>query len=383
MRTIGVVGASGQIGNGVARLLSQRSTVQCVAICRNRVSAAFLKLGGLTTRVVDVAAHTETSEAELADLDVVINCALETGDPSAALAKNKALLSGLLRWLNQRPGRTLIHLGTISSLGATLTHPAARPKEIPSSAYGWQKKMADDFLRRAPIRHGNRLCLWRVGGVYGSEQLATTELVGIALDRTIKLPMDGRMPSNLVSLEVLADCIEAYATDDRLPSGMCSIHDRPNRSWGEVMDIVSNAIGIAAKTRLSVADSLRFFPSKPLDLWGALQAGGRRAVAGLAAEGVAWLRGPGAWCLIRMPLQIENKIRSRYDLKLAAAGVRGAAEQWTIPAAFFNGSLPAPSVGDFVQLPPRPCWLTQSRDELQRLACLIQDVPVSEGSQDK
>jgi nucleoside-diphosphate-sugar epimerase len=376
MKTIGVVGASGQIGCELAQELARRPDVKCVAFCRNGVSAAFLKLQGLEPTIVDLAGRTAEALAKMTDVDVVVNCALETGDIGTATARNRALLVGLLAWLNAAPNRTLIHLSTISVYGMSLTYPNYSPAEQPFGGYGAYKKAGDDFLRRARIAHRNRLGIWRIGAAYGENQFATRDFVGMAVDQRIALPLEGAQPANLISIELMAACVCRFAEDSTLPGGVMSIHEEPNLTWAQTFDIVTDSIGVTKRRRLTKEESAAYQPAPPAGLVSLVGAMTRRAAGGMFADLSDWLRAStAARAMAKLPMSVETALRFRYDRGKARAGALDVGVRWIVPDYFYRGALPGPNIVNVAHLDAPVSWLVSHRDRLAEIAREMRAAP--------
>src|SRR2546425_10572288 len=78
MRTIGVIGASGQVGVELCIFLRIFPEIRVIAICRSQLTSSFLRRGGVECRIGDLASL-DLARRLLAGCDLVFDLSLLKG----------------------------------------------------------------------------------------------------------------------------------------------------------------------------------------------------------------------------------------------------------------------------------------------------------------
>ncbi|MGH9022242.1 MAG: NAD-dependent epimerase/dehydratase family protein, partial [Acidimicrobiia bacterium] len=315
MTGVAVVGGGGQVGSALVARLSRDPALRVWAVCRNNLTAAPLRLRGLDVRQGDVTRWRDRKTV-LAGAQVIVNCALATGLPTAARLEDERVISALC----ESEVEHLIHLSSVSVYGSPIAERGgsfARPR--PGDAYGQRKLHLDRFVtRRARPLSGVRCTVLRLGHVYGPGQWLSEAILRLAGREGFALPYAGSRPSNAVHVNNVAAGTRALIGGAPAPP-VCNLFDPTGSRWRTVFDWNTGAVGLAPVPSLSAERA-----HSATAIWV-----GRRSPPSLrmAREAMAWaakapesfLRSsPATRELCRQGLslvgsrQLERRIRLRY-----------------------------------------------------------------------
>lgn len=348
---IAIVGAAGQVGAGLLRRLGARRDLAVWGITRNEFSAAPLRHRGFEIRVGSVGDRADCGRL-LEGADMVVNAALHTGLPGRSRGENERILHGLIA---EARSAVVVHLSTVAVYGSCHERSFStfdRPRG--DSTYAREKLRHERYALALAKPGGTRLALVRLGHVYGPGQGLSRQLFADLEAGRALLPFDGRLPSNAVHIERLADALPRLVGGDRVP--VRNAVNSPQITWRELYDEHARA------ARLPLAGAMPEAESHAMQQ--AFRARMRRSIAGRFATDIAsWLRRLPLKALadaqgvreamdsvmLNLPRQFEETVYARYQG--FAAGQRiGSAGTAPAPPWYLADAVPGPNL--LVELSP-------------------------------
>ena len=231
---IAVLGASGRIGFQLAlNLRALRPDDQIVPIVRHQL--AFASLRPYFDDVDD-----GTSRG---DYDIVINAARSTKNPSTDGRTNRLITDQSFA----RIGRgLLIQLSSIAVYGDLCDasrQTFARPK--PNTVYGLGKRAIESHACSIATKQ-KKVAIIRLGNVFGIETNWSDQLFAEVMDGSIRLPNNGRQPSNAISTRQFASGLSRLI-DQRMSLPRATIWNAAGPqwlTWRRLYDLHSDALGV-------------------------------------------------------------------------------------------------------------------------------------------
>jgi dTDP-4-dehydrorhamnose reductase len=257
-------------------------------------------------------------------------------------------------------GKRLVHLSSVAIYGEFLRGDKFlfdHPK--PDTPYGRQKLQMETLLRAIAKKHSMKCTILRVGHVYGPELRWSENIFELVKKDEFRLPFDGQIPSNGVSIHNLIAAIREILLNQPVEATF-NLTDFPQTTWREVFDLHSQASGNPAVPPLSQRESEQYF-------WEYKKRARRGLAERLAIETWAWVRHLPAsyvasvpafkamtlWAVgqIRSP-QLDAKLSALYSKRLAPA-----VEATVLPEVFpLLLSEPVPGFcPNYQSCPPRGC----------------------------
>lgn len=351
MLKVGITGAGGQIGSMLATTLGQAPNLQVVATCRNSLTAGLLQETGCVVRVGSIVEE-QFARRLLDDCDVIIHCALASGDARKSRLLNESMIHNLARLTDTT---LVIYLSSVAVYGSCIdSKRTSFERPCPDTYYGREKLHLERVAIRACAERGVRYCVLRVGHVYGPGQWLSRRVVDMAEGALGSLPYDGRLPSNAIRSDRLASAVNSLVMTPDPASQIRNVADVPQTTWRQVCDWHTDTLKMPAVAAMPAAESgawkrvLRRDRFRPLS-------------ARLLQESVEWLRSlprqyaaacpslreAGLCLLARSPLTVESRLKKLYVTLAAAREIermREAASD-TPPAWLFSDAMPGPYLG--------------------------------------
>lgn len=231
MTTIGVLGASGQVGTEVCLFLKTYSDVQPVAIVRTPVSGALLKRLGVETRVGTLRDPNAAREL-LQDCDVIADFSRSAGSTSEIDAHYRENIARALECSPQHA--KYVFVSTINAFGQGPGFSNAKRYLIAHSVYGATKRYAERLVTRCGRRYRKPTYVFRLGHVHGELQRVSEEARQLILGgyRRFAYP---DTPSYTVFCHTIAEALINVANDRENP-GTYTVISSPPWSWKEVLE---------------------------------------------------------------------------------------------------------------------------------------------------
>ena len=235
---VAVTGANGRIGSALLARFVEIGGFEPIGVCRNAMGAALVD--GIPCQVrIGSTEERESAQRLLGDCDAVVNCAWAVGLPGESIRRNEAIMRSIC---SVSRVTTTVFLSSIAIYGACIDATRStfsRPR--PDSSYGRVKQRLE--RRTAEAAADKRWVVLRLGHVYGPHQWLSREIVDLVQDPTFQLPFDGARPSNALHVDHLASVVAALVSGAD-PSGAYNVSDDPPRTWRELFDWHSEALGL-------------------------------------------------------------------------------------------------------------------------------------------
>ena len=253
---VAVIGATGQVGSALLQRFRDEG-VPVVAVVRNALGAAMIHARTPDCEIRIGSPSREPGRTHpLDDCDVIVNCALATGDgdPREAYASNRRLVDGLLEAASVR---WLVHFSTVAVYGELLRESRDPERTFrrpsPTSEYGRSKLDVERYAVRRARARGLRCTALRLGHVYGAGLGRSREIVKFARAPHFRLPYGGRFPSNGIHVDHLTSAVlELLGTED--PREVYNLAE-PLSTWRDVFDWHTGSLGLAPVQAMSEAAS--------------------------------------------------------------------------------------------------------------------------------
>jgi dTDP-4-dehydrorhamnose reductase len=231
MTTLGIIGASGQVGTEVCLFLKTYPGVRVIAIVRAPISGAILRRCGIEVRVGTFATPEESARL-VGDCDVVVDFSLiPTGEIAQICAHYSRNIVAALQY--SPPWASYIFISTINAFGMGDAFNRAKSYRVPHSVYAYTKRYAERRALRLGKRRGKQTFVFRLGHVHGLLQRVsqhTAELVGGPYTE-FEYPDS---PSYIVFCHSIAEAIVNIGGGKEEP-GMYTLVSEPAWSWKEVL----------------------------------------------------------------------------------------------------------------------------------------------------
>ena len=231
MTTIGIIGASGQVGVEVCLFLKTYPGVRVIAIVRASTSGAMLRRCGVEVRVGTFATP-EDSARLLGNCDVVVDfSASSTGDVAATRAHYAKYITAALQY---SPSRTrYVFISTINAFGMGDDFNQAKSYWIPHSAYAYTKRHAERLTLRLGRLQGKQVFVFRLGHVHGLLQRVSQHTATL-----VSAPYSEYEYPDTASYTIfcytIAEAIINVSAGGETP-GIYTLVSEPAWSWEEVL----------------------------------------------------------------------------------------------------------------------------------------------------
>ena len=236
---LGIFGASGFVGSALCERLCLEGRRDFLPFVRSTGNAWRIARFPIPMQTVDLLDRDQVLRA-VSDCDVVINCALASGDTRAKGLRN------LVQAMKRARTRRFVHLSSIAVYGQdpapdTVTESAAFAPG--NNRYGELKRRQDEVvgaLRGAGIPYFI-LCPGNISGPYSPFMLGLAERLARG---PLPLVDGGRNPSNLIHIDNLVEAILVAADSDVGADQRYFVNETEPVAWRRVFDDLASALGI-------------------------------------------------------------------------------------------------------------------------------------------
>ena len=229
---VAIIGGAGRIGTYLVRRLASENTYVPVPIIRDKMAERFLGDDRKLARIGSII-DSDSASRLIGDCEVVINLAFSGSTPSA-IHNNIELIKAIttLRTVN-----VIVNVSTISVYGEPFTtHHMNFEKPEPNSQYGESKLTMEKIVSGALNKTSSRYFLIRLGAVYGPSQTVSMMVYGNVMSPSFKLPFDGDMSSNAVSVDRFVEGVVSILNDPP-QNGVYNCVEEPQKTWREIYDL--------------------------------------------------------------------------------------------------------------------------------------------------
>lgn len=366
--TVGITGASGQIGSALVRYLCAQPDVKVVAILRNPyLSHPLRATSGCEVRIGSLTDPRGTCQL-LGGCDAVINCAISQTPPRFARTQNELLLSSIVHGCTALGHlRHMIHLSSVSVYGLLYQSSSQGSFQEPVSdtPYGRDKRYAEQVLERMakPLAKDVQVSILRLGHVYGPDQQHSRNFFDLLRNPFFALPFLGENCSNAVHIDTLGKCLLSVIRGEVINDcGVVKIYnvlDNPERTWREVYELHSSAMGYPEAPRLDYDISSKLNEqvvrehtrSRLKQAWQevvqpTISAGIQNFIVSPAVRDI------GHQILTTCPLAFERVVKDLYTRISTRAKISPRASlmsaHFDTPIWYFSDRVPGPSLSEFV-----------------------------------
>ncbi len=231
MKTIGIIGASGQVGTEVCLFLKTYSDLRVIAINRTPVSAALLKRLGVECRFGTLGSEQECREL-LADCDLVVDFSVVIGEVSKTKRHYFNNVTKAIQY--SKPGAQYVFISTINAFGMGGEFNRAKRYIIPHSIYAVTKRFGERIASQYGRKYGKQVYSFRLGHVHGLLQRVSRETVELVNGnyRIFEYP---DTPSYTVFCFTIAEGLVNILQGKEKP-GVYTLVSEPAWSWREVLE---------------------------------------------------------------------------------------------------------------------------------------------------
>jgi nucleoside-diphosphate-sugar epimerase len=164
MMTIGILGASSQVGSSVALYLKKFPDVRVICFIRSDYSKIFFELFGIEYQRLEENKETALKTA-LESLDVILDFRYPAVQMHQILNRSKQDIGNTLAAM--RPGATYVYMSSIMAYGMPDNKKWIAHYRFPRSSYSYIKRELEIFTVKQGRKRGIRIYNFRLGQVHG------------------------------------------------------------------------------------------------------------------------------------------------------------------------------------------------------------------------
>jgi nucleoside-diphosphate-sugar epimerase len=229
--TIGIIGASGQVGTEVCLFLKTYPGIRVIAIVRSPVSAALLQRMGIECRI-----GTFDQEASCRELlegcDLVADFSVVIGEVANT---KRHYFNNITKALQYSPRHArYVFISTINAFGMSAEFNKAKWYLIPHSIYAVTKRYGERIAARHGKKYGKAVYSFRLGHVHGPLQRVSQETREL-VNKKYRLFEYPDTPSYTVFCYSIAEGLVNVAAGRETP-GVYTLVSEPAWSWKEVLE---------------------------------------------------------------------------------------------------------------------------------------------------
>lgn len=238
MHTIGIIGASGQVGTELCLFLGLFPEVRLIAVCRSVPSAAFLRRCGVECRIGDLTSI-EDARRLLEDCDLVFDLSLPKGLVFEIRAATDRTIRNAVH--GSPNGAKFVFASTEMAFGHRMA-PGVIPRQhlFAQTSYGANKRAAERTAFREGRRAGRSVWSLRLGQVHGEMQSISRGILGALDARPTYAP---EVPSNTVFIFSIAEALVGIA-EGRERTGVYTLVSTPQWSWRKMHEYYAERLGV-------------------------------------------------------------------------------------------------------------------------------------------
>jgi nucleoside-diphosphate-sugar epimerase len=295
MTTVGIIGASGQVGTEVCLFLKTYPGVRVIGIVRAPISGSLLRHCGIEIRV-GTFATAEESRRLVGDCDVIIDFSVISTGAVAQICDHYA--KNITAALQYSPSwARYVFISTINAFGMGDDFNRAKNYWIPHSVYAYTKRYAERRALCLGKLKRKQVFVFRLGHVHGLLQRVSQHTAELVCGPYTEFEYPDA-PSYTIFCHTIAEAIISVGAGKEAP-GIYTLVSEPAWSWKEVLQYY-------APPGRHLKITLR--PTQQTRSWTSVANGLERAMLRLGFRYQETLR---ANVLHRIP-RLELKIRGRF-----------------------------------------------------------------------
>lgn len=228
--TIGIIGASGQVGTEVCLFLKTYPGVRPVALARGDVSGAILRRLGVETRLCDLNDEPR-AKAALADCDVLVDFSVAPGEASEITAHYDRNVTRALEWT--KPDARYVFISSINAFGMNSRFNRAKKYLLPHTVYAYTKRYGERLAFRVGAKNRKQVYVFRLGHVHGLLQRVSEETRHLVRGHYQRFEYPDT-PSYTIFCHTVAEGLVSVA-QGRERRGTYTLVSNPAWTWREVL----------------------------------------------------------------------------------------------------------------------------------------------------
>jgi nucleoside-diphosphate-sugar epimerase len=230
--TIGILGATGQVGTEVCAYLATYPQIRVIAFSRSEVGITFLKKLGIECRIGNLHIQEDVKNL-LADCDVVVDFMATTAHNVKTYKQfyfnnvSKAIQHSL-------PHSKYIFISTINAYGMGTYFNKAKKYILPHTIYAVSKRYAEQLAYTQAKKYKKEIYVLRLGHVHGLLQRVSHQTQTLVQEpyHTFEYP---NTPSYTVFCFTIAEALVNIAANKE-KQGTYTLVSSPAWSWKEVLE---------------------------------------------------------------------------------------------------------------------------------------------------
>jgi nucleoside-diphosphate-sugar epimerase len=231
MTTIGIIGASGQVGTEVCLFLKTYPGVRPVALVRSEISGAMLRRLQVEARLCDLRDEGQCKQA-FADCDLLADFSVAPGEAADTTAHYDR---NIPRALECAPGGArYVFISSINAFGMSAKFNRAKNYWLPHTIYAYTKRYGERLALRLGKRVDKETYVFRLGHVHGLLQRVSEETRQLARGRYRRFEYPDT-PSYTIFCHTIAEGLVCTAQGRERP-GIYTLISDPAWTWREVLD---------------------------------------------------------------------------------------------------------------------------------------------------
>jgi nucleoside-diphosphate-sugar epimerase len=226
MRSIGIIGANGQVGTEVCLCLAQMTGVRVIPITRTKLGAAFLERCGVRC---EVGSMQEPDEARrlLADAELVVDFSLPRGLPWEI---RRGMSTNITHAIRCAPaGAPYVFISSTMAFGMPQGAPRYRRYVFARTPYSADKRFGERLTRLRGVLESRPTYAIRLGQVHGELQGVSRAMMLATRDDSVALNGSGSTPTDAVFCSTIALALRHIAEHED-PPGTYSLVESPEWS---------------------------------------------------------------------------------------------------------------------------------------------------------
>jgi nucleoside-diphosphate-sugar epimerase len=230
MTTIGIIGASGQVGTEVCLFLKTYPGVRPVAIVRSEVSGALLRRLGIEVRLCNLQEEQGCRNA-FADLDLLVDFSVAPGEAADITAHYDRHIPRAIECI--RAGARYVFISSINAFGMSSRFNRAKKYFLPHTIYAYTKRYGERLTERMGKKLGKETYVFRLGHVHGLLQRVSEETRHLVRGR-YKCFQYPDTPSYTIFCHTIAEGL-LHAAQGKERPGIYTLISDPPWTWKEVL----------------------------------------------------------------------------------------------------------------------------------------------------
>lgn len=231
MTTIGIIGASGQVGTEVCLFLQTYPGVRPVAIVRSEISGALLQRVGVEVRLCKMDDERRAKEI-FADCALLADFSVSPGEGRDITAHYDRNITRALACTQARA--RYVFISSINAFGMSARFNCAKNYFLPHTLYAYTKRYGERLALRTGKRLGKETYVYRLGHVHGLLQRVSEETRHLVRGpyRRFEYP---DTPSYTIFCHSIAEALLHTAQAGGRP-GIYTLISDPPWTWREVLN---------------------------------------------------------------------------------------------------------------------------------------------------